>query len=170
MFRRSLGSSVLTLVSVGFRACRHPIDLTTSNDDRCCGRSGLGAVHLRAHRTGNYQPFERLQDNGTEEVHNDLNLAARHRPRLTRSIQMVTLSTFTSVGGAIPAGTYYVFGLDINEPNSTKDRLPDEFQLSPTTRRTQRTYADLAMNATLKYDMDGFGNDHGVKLTTRSKR
>src|SRR5262245_4970957 len=171
MFRRSLGLlGALLLLSVGSAKADTPIDLTTSNATVVAAGGAVFQQFISVPTgTGNYQPFERLQKNGSEEgFNNDLNPSPLDTDHAwTQSIQMNTLSTFTSLGGAVPAGTYYVFSLDINEPNSGKERLLslDEFQLyTSANKNISGTLVNLQAGATLRYDMDNFGTDYYVKL------
>src|SRR5262245_35036337 len=161
MFRSTLLlCAALLLVGVASAPAATIIDLTTLGSSVTAAGATWNELISVPTGTGNYQPFERLQHNGTEEGwNNDLNPSPLDTDHAwTTSLQ---LSSLQAVNG------YYVFNLDINETNSDTDRLIslDKFQLytAATPNITGTSLSDLSGAATLRYNMDA-GTDYFVAL------
>jgi hypothetical protein len=150
---------VLLVVGVSSAFAVTPIDLTTLGASVTAAGATWNELISVPTGTGNYQPFERLQANGTEEgFNNDLNPSPLDTDHAWTT--SLALSSLQAVNG------YYVFNLDINETNSDADHLLslDRFQLfTASTANISGTYADLAGAASLRYDMDA-GGDYTVYL------
>jgi len=147
-----LGVSSASAVSI--------IDLTTLGASVTAAGATWNEVVSVPTGTGNYQPFERLQHNGTEQGwNNDLNPSPLDTDHAWTT--SLLLSSLQSVNG------YYVFNLDMNEVNSDPDWLVslDKLQLytASTPNITGTQLSDLSGAASLRYDMDA-GGDYTVYL------
>jgi PEP-CTERM motif len=114
--------------------------------------------------TGVYDPFVRIQANGTEQGWNTDGAAPLDAKAgiWTHAIQLSSLVPVT-----IDGITYYVFGLDINEPNNSADRVLslDSLQLYTASSGTITgdSLSALSSAANLRYDLDS-GSDSTVLL------
>lgn len=142
-----------------------PIDLTTLNSTYT-GSDGVVWNEIISVPTGTgvYDPFLRVQANGTEEGFNTnwggpYDPVGSHQPPLddkggiwTHDVQVSQLIV-TNVGGK----DYYVFHLDINEPSGPSTNLLslDELRLYTSGTSGFNSYAAMTGGSTLRYDLDG---------------
>jgi PEP-CTERM motif len=141
-----------------------PIDLTALNATYT-GADGVVWNELISVPTGTgvYDPFLRVQNTGVEEGFNTnwggpYDPVGSHTPPLddksgiwTHDIRLSDLQVKT-----VGMTNYYVFTLDINEPNNYPASLLslDELRLYTSATGSYGTYATMTAGSTLRYDMD----------------
>ena len=155
---------VMFVLGVSSASAVTPIDLTTLGATSTLAGGLWSEVISVPTGTGNYQPFERLQANGTEQgLNNDLNPSPLDTDHAwTTSLALSSLQVVHS-GGL----DYYAFNLDINESNSEADRLLSLDQLKIYTA-DDANFASVAAlegdaGTLLQYNLDATG-DYTVLL------
>jgi hypothetical protein len=146
-----------------------PIDLTTLNSTYT-GADGViwNEIISVPTGTGVYDPFLRVQATNVEEGFNTnwggpYDPVGSHQPPLddkggiwTHDLRLKDLQVYTKSGV-----DYYVFSLDINEPNNDPDFYLslDELRLYTSTDYGYDTLAHMQAHSTLRYDMDASISD-----------
>lgn len=167
----ALGMMVL---SAGAAYAFPPIDLTTAGATYT-GADGViwNQLITQPTGTGYIDPFLRVQATNVEEGFNTdfgspFDPVGAHKPPLddvsgiwTHDLKLSDLAV-RNVGGV----NYYVFSLDINEPNGGGGNLLslDELRLYTSGTGGFDTYANMTGGSVLRYDMDAGGNDQDVYL------
>lgn len=170
MVRKVLLVSVGVLV-LGASAASAALPLGTEIDLLTAGQTYTDAggaiwnqIITQPTGTGYYNPFLRVRANGTEEGFNTdwgspFDPIGAHHPPLddvssiwTHDLVLGNLQT-RNVGGV----DYYVFQLDINEPNGGGQNFLslDELRLYTSATGSFDTYANMTGGSALRWDMDG---------------
>lgn len=160
MLRRSwlLVIGVLCAASAQALTLANIVDLRTAGSSGSANGALFQQIVNEPTGTGNFSPFLRLQNSPIEQAFNtdyrsngQAPLDAKSDPNYTRSLQLGQLATITHAGV-----DYYMFTLDIDEPNSgpLKYISLDQFKLYVADVGNLQNLS----TATLKWDMDGAGD------------
>ena len=143
------------------------VDLTTAGSSGTANGGFFQQINPQSTGTGVIDPFLRIQANGTEQGFNNnvdvftLDDVAKGGQTFNHDIQLSSVPIVVNPTGA-PAGSYYQFLLDINEPNGASQALLSLHELeiwlkdSPITSLSDPgVYSDLTgSGAVLSWDLD----------------